>query len=101
VRLRLLPEIRELATTAIEAEIRQALEQKLGVSLRLELVAGESLSAETPLQAKTRRLEKERLCAIDAIREDEDVLKLKRAFAAELDEASVVRIDSNGNEEVS
>jgi DNA polymerase-3 subunit gamma/tau len=101
VRLRLLPEIRELATPGIEAEIRQALERKLGLSLQLELAAGESLSAETPLQAKTRRLEKERLCAIDAIRQDEAVLKLERAFAAELDEASVVRIDSNGNEEVS
>ena len=36
MRLLLTPEIRELATAAIEAEIRQALERKLGVSLRLE-----------------------------------------------------------------
>ncbi|MGD8419913.1 MAG: DNA polymerase III subunit gamma/tau [Gammaproteobacteria bacterium] len=101
LRLLLLPEIRELATAAIESEIRQALEQKLGVSLQLELAASDSLGAETPLEAKTRRLERERLLAIDAIREDEAVLKLKRAFAAELDEASVVRIDSNENQEVS
>ena len=101
LRLLLLPEIRELATAGIESEIRQALEQKLGVSLQLELAASESLSAETPLEAKTRRLEQERLRAIEAIREDEAVLKLKRAFAAELDETSVVRIDSNENEEVS
>ncbi|HKJ50328.1 MAG TPA: DNA polymerase III subunit gamma/tau [Gammaproteobacteria bacterium] len=101
LRLLLLPEIRELATAGIESEIRQALEQKLGVSLQLELAASESLSAETPLEAKTRRLELERLRAIEAIREDEAVLKLKRAFAVELDETSVVRIDSNENEEVS
>ena len=69
--------------------------------MQLELAASDSLGGETPLEAKTRRLERERLRAIDAIREDEAVLKLKRAFAAELDEASVVRIDSNENEEVS
>jgi len=101
LRLSLLPEIRELATAAIEAEIRQALERKLGVSLQLELAAAESLGGETPLQARERRLERERLSAIDAIRRDETVLKLQRAFAAELDEASVVRIGSSKSEEVS
>jgi len=101
LRLSLLPEIRELATAPIEAEIRQALERKLGVSLQLELAAAETLGGETPLQARERRLERERLSAIDAIRRDETVLKLQRAFAAELDEASVVRIGSSKNEEVS
>ncbi|HEY5738097.1 MAG TPA: DNA polymerase III subunit gamma/tau C-terminal domain-containing protein, partial [Gammaproteobacteria bacterium] len=61
----------------------------------------ESLGGETPLQARERRLESERLAAIDAIRGDETVLKLQRAFAAELDEASVVRIGTSNNEEVS
>jgi DNA polymerase-3 subunit gamma/tau len=101
LRLRLLPEIRDLATAAIEAEIRQALERKLGVSLQLELAAAESLGGETPLEARERRLESERLAAIDAIRGDETVLKLQRAFAAELDEASVIRIGTGKNEEVS
>ncbi len=101
LRLSLLPEIRELVTAPIEAEIRQALERKLGVSLQLELAAAERLGGETPLQARERRLERERLSAIDAIRRDETVLKLQRAFAAELDEASVVRIGSSKNEEVS
>ena len=101
LRLLLLPEIRDLATAAIEGEIRQALERKLGVSLQLELAAAQSLAGETPLQARERRLESERLAAIDAIRGDETVLKLQRAFAAELDEASVVRIGTSKNEEVS
>ena len=101
LKLKLLPEIRELATPAVEAEIRQALERKLGVSLQLELAAAESLGGETPLQARERRLESERLSAIDAIRRDETVLKLQRAFAVELDEASVVRIDKGKTEEVS
>ena len=92
--LLLLPEIHELATSRIEAEIRQALEQALGVSLQLVLEASESLDAETPQQALNRRLEEERRAAIDAIRQDESVRKLERAFAVELDEASVVRIES-------
>ena len=78
----------------IQSEIRQALEQKLEVSLRLELSARDSLSGETPLQARLRRLEQERLAAIDSIRQDATVKKLQQAFAAELDEDSVVRIES-------
>ncbi len=97
LKLALLPEIHELANAVIESEIRRALEQKLEVSLQLELSARESLTGETPLQAKLRRLEQERLAAIEAIREDAAVRKLQQAFAAELDEQSVVKIDTISN----
>ena len=96
LRLALLPEIHELATAVIVSEIRQALEQKLEVSLQLELIAMQPLHGITPLQAKSRRLEQERQAVIESIREDAVVRKLQHAFAVELDEASVVRIDNIG-----
>ena len=95
LRLELLAEIHELVTDLIKTEIRQALEQKLGVSLQLELAAAISLAGQTPLQAKELRQQQERLAAIDAIREEKMVKKLQHAFAAELDEASVVKIENN------
>ena len=95
LRLELLPEIQELPTDLIKVEIRQALEQELGVSLQLELVAVASLTKQTPLQAKELRQQQERLAAIDAIRQEKTVKKLQNAFAAELDEASVVKIENN------
>jgi DNA polymerase-3 subunit gamma/tau len=95
LRLQLLAEIHELATDLIKTEIRQALEQKLGVSLQLDLVAATSLTGQTPLQAKELRQQQERLAAIDAIKEEKMVKKLQHAFAAELDEASVVKIENN------
>jgi DNA polymerase-3 subunit gamma/tau len=94
LKLALLPEIHELSNPLIESEIRQALEQKLEVSLQLDLIARETLPGETPLQVKLRRLEQERLETIDAIREDATVRKLQQALSAELDEQSVVRIDN-------
>ncbi len=96
MKLALLPEIQDLVNPQIESEIRRALEEKLGVSLQLEMSARDSLTGETPLQAKLRRLEQERLAAIDAIREDAVVLKLQQAFSAELDESSVVKIENIG-----
>jgi hypothetical protein len=97
LRLALLPEIHELVTDVIKAEIRQALEQKLEVSLQLDFVAVESQSGQTPLQAKELRQQHERLAAIDAIRAEKTVKKLQTAFAAELDEASVVKIENNSH----
>jgi DNA polymerase-3 subunit gamma/tau len=94
LKLALLPEIHELSNPLIESEIRQALEQKLEVSLQLDLIARETLPGETPLQVKLRRLEQERLETIDAIREDATVRKLQQALSAELDEQSVVKIDN-------
>jgi DNA polymerase-3 subunit gamma/tau len=94
--LQLPGELHELVNDLTRAEILQALQEKLGVSLRLELNATAGLTGETPLQAKQRREHVERVSAIAAIRDDEMVKKLQHVFDAELDEASVVKIDSNG-----
>ncbi len=93
--LQLQPEIHELVTDLIKAEILQALEQKLGVSLHLDLVATGSIAGQTPLQAKMLRQQQERLAAIEAIKDEKMVKKLQHAFAAELDEASVHKIENN------
>jgi hypothetical protein len=47
------------------------------------------------LQAKIHCQQQDRLAAIDAIRQEKTVKKLQQAFAAELDEASVVKIENN------
>lgn len=95
LKLQLQPEIHELVNDLIKAEITQALEQKLGVSLQLELAATGVSAGQTPLQAKKQRQQQERLAAIDAIRDEKLVRKLQHAFSAELDEASVVKIENN------
>jgi hypothetical protein len=94
--LQLPGELLELVNDLNRGEILQALQQKLGVSLRLELIATAGLTGQTPLQAKQQREHDARVCAIAAIRDDEMVKKLQHVFDAELDEASVVKIDSNG-----
>ncbi|MCG6890817.1 MAG: DNA polymerase III subunit gamma/tau [Gammaproteobacteria bacterium] len=94
--LQLPGELYELVNDLTRAEILQALQQKLGVSLSLELTATAGLTGETPLQAKKQRECDDRVSAIAAIRDDEMVKKLQHVFDAELDEASVVKIDSNG-----
>jgi hypothetical protein len=78
------------------AEILTALQQKFGVSLRLDIAASERPPERTPLRAKQQREQQERQAAIVAIREDAMVLKLQQAFAAELDETSVVKTDTSG-----
>ncbi|MDJ0777457.1 MAG: DNA polymerase III subunit gamma/tau [Gammaproteobacteria bacterium] len=99
LRIALRPEICDLATAPVIAEIESALARKLGVSLALELVAREELTGETPLQAKQAREERERLAAIAAIRGESVVQKLHHAFAAELDESSVAKIETQGRGE--
>ncbi len=95
LKLQLQPEIHELLNDLIKAEITQALEQKLGVSLQLDLAATGVSGGQTPLQAKIQRQQQERLLAIDAIRDEKLVKKLQHVFSAELDEASVVKIENN------
>lgn len=95
LQLQLQPEIHELVNDLIKVEITQALEQALGVSLHLDLVATGVAGGQTPLQAKIQRQQQERLMAIDAIRDEKLVKKLQHAFSAELDEASVVKIENN------
>jgi DNA polymerase-3 subunit gamma/tau len=95
IELRLARELYDLVDEVSRSEITEALQRKLGVSLRLQLTAADELTGVTPLQAKLERQRDERLAAIDAIREEALVKKLQNAFAAELDEASVVKIETN------
>jgi len=95
LQLQLARELHDLVNDRTQAEILQALQQKLGVSLRLEMKAAGQMAGQTPLQAKLLRDEQERLAAIAAIREDRLVRKLQQAFEVELDESSVVKIQSN------
>ena len=92
-RLNLNPEIFKLADSQIEDEIRQAIASKLGVSLKLELLAQDQLLVETPRLFLQRRLQEQRLAAIDEIKQDSTVRKLSDAFGAELVESSVRKID--------
>jgi hypothetical protein len=100
LQLTLPAEIYELLNERNQGEIRQALERKLGLSLQLDWQASETLPGPTPLQVKLDRERQQRDAAIAAIKQDKVVLKLQQALAAELDEASVVRIETNSNEEV-
>ena len=95
VRLQLAGELHELVNDLTRGEILAALQQKLGVSLRLEIAATDQLLEQTPLQARLLREQRERQAAIDAIQQDAVVRKLQQAFGVELDEASVVKIESN------
>jgi len=92
VELALPRELHELVNDVTRSEISRALQQKLGVSWRLLMTASDRPGGTTPLLAKQERLRLERLAAIAAIREEALVKKLQHAFAAELDEASVVKI---------
>ncbi|MDX8399346.1 MAG: DNA polymerase III subunit gamma/tau C-terminal domain-containing protein, partial [Gallionellaceae bacterium] len=93
LRLKLSPELRELVNTGIEKEIRQAVQSKLNVSCKLEIIAEARLSSETPYQARVRVQEELRQAAIVAIRQSETVKKLNRAFGAELVESTVRKIE--------
>ncbi len=92
-RLKLSPELKEIVSPSIEQEIRQAFESKLNVSCRLEFMAQSKLENETPYEARIRQQEAHRQAAISVIKESEVVIKLNRAFGAELVESSVRKID--------
>ena len=91
--LNLTREILELVNPAIEDEIRQAIEIKLGVSLKLELLAQDEPEVETPQQYKQRALQDQKQATIEEIRQDRIVKKLNDAFGAELVESSVRKIN--------
>ena len=97
LQLKLPVEIQELLNDSNQAEILAALQRKLGVSLSLDWRACESLSGVTPRQAKEDRSQQERESAIEAIRQEKVVKKLQQALAAELDEASVVKLENKAN----
>jgi len=90
--LNLSSELLKLVNTNIEDEIRQAIEIRLGVSLKLELLAQDELGVESPQQFKQRVLQEERQAAIESIRQNGIVKKLNDAFGAELVESSVRKI---------
>ena len=92
--LNLTSELFDLVNSTIEDEIRQAIEIKLGVSLKLELLAQDELQIETPQQFKQRVLQDQRQAAIEAIRQDGIVQKLNDAFGAELVESSVRKVNT-------
>jgi hypothetical protein len=82
-------------------EICQAINQKLGLLLTLDLISGLQEGRETPLQAKGKREEEERLDTIVAIRNEKVVQRLQNAFDVELDESTVMKINEkteSGNE---
>ena len=91
--LNLSSELLELVNPNIEDEIRQAIEIRLGVSLKLELLAQDELGVETPQQFKQRVLQEQKQAAIEAIRQNGIVKKLNDAFGAELVESSVRKIN--------
>ncbi|MCP4188223.1 MAG: hypothetical protein GY763_11545 [Gammaproteobacteria bacterium] len=93
LRLKLPPELKGLSNQTIEQEILQAIQSKLGVSYRLELVGQTQLDVETPNQARVRQLEEHRQHAIGEIRQCDMVKKLHQAFGAELVESSVRKIE--------
>ena len=92
--LNLTSELLELVNPTIEDEIRQAIEIKLGVSLKLEILAQDELEVETPQQFRQRALQDQRQATIEAIRQDGTVQKLNDAFGAELIESSVRKINT-------
>ena len=91
--LNLTSELLELVNTAIEDEIRQAIEIKLGVSLKLELLERDELEVESPRQYKQRALQDQKQATIQAIKQDGIVKKLNDVFGAELIESSVKKIN--------
>ena len=79
----------------VRQQIKQAIEQQLGVSLTLEFESSERLEMETPHQADLRKQEFERQTAIQQIHQDPVVQQIKTTFGAELIESSVKkRIDA-------
>ena len=100
LQLTLPSELYELLNSDNREDIRKALAHKLGTSLRLEWAADQTTTGVTPAQAKLDQEEQDRKLAIDQIKKSEIASKLKRTLAAELDEASVVRVENNMKNEV-
>lgn len=89
LQLGFLPELEVMLKPDMEKQIKQAIEQQLGVSLKLEFISMQTLDVETPHQAEIRKLEEERQAVIQQIHQDKVVKQLKDVFGAELIEQSV------------
>ncbi|MEM7562323.1 MAG: DNA polymerase III subunit gamma/tau [Pseudomonadota bacterium] len=95
IELELSSDLFELVNEKIIAEIEQAVNESLGVSLKLRMIASDVDLVGTPVEIKKQRLEQERQAAIELIRDEKVVRKLQQALAVELDESSVEKIESN------
>ena len=87
-----LPELELMIKPEIIAQIKRAVESRLGLELKLEFVSQQKLEAETPQQARLREQEEERQSAIAAIKQDPVVQKLNSLFGATLIENSVKKV---------
>ena len=94
IELHLLDDYEMLLKPEAEGQIKQALEQHLGLSLQLKFKVKPSLPVETPAQARQRELELERQDVIEKIKQQPVVKVLKDKLDFELVEESVVKIDA-------
>ena len=96
LKLTYLAELDVMLKPEIKLQIKQAIEDKLGVSLSLEFESALRLDSETPQQADTRKQEQDRLDAIREIQQDPVVMQITETFGAELILPSVKkRLESN------
>lgn len=92
LQLAYLPELELMIKPAVKDQIKQAIETKLGLELKLDFISVPRLDAETPQQAHVRMQQEERQSAIEAIRQDPVVQKLNSLFGARLIENSVKKV---------
>jgi hypothetical protein len=92
LQLAYLPELELMAKPEIKGQIKQAVESRLGLELKLDFFSVPELDAETPQQAYLRKQEEQRLATIERIKEDPVVQKLNKVFGAVLIENSVKKV---------
>ncbi len=92
MQLAYLPELELMIKPGIKEQIKQAVETKLGLELKLDFISVPRLDAETPQQARIRLQQEERQAAIAAIKQDPVVQKLNSLFGARLIENSVKKV---------
>jgi DNA polymerase III subunit gamma/tau len=92
LKLAYLPELELMIKPGIKEQIKQAIESRLGLELKLDFISVAKLDAETPQQAHVRLQQEERQSAIEAIRQDPVVQKLNSLFGARLIENSVKKV---------
>ncbi len=92
LQLAYLPELELMIKPGIKDQIKQAIESKLGLELKLDFISVPRLDAETPQQARIRLQQEEHQSAIAVIKQDPVVLKLNSLFGARLIENSVKKV---------
>lgn len=89
--LRLLLSPRYLRNKAIESRLEEALRQRFGADLRLNICSEESNGKETPGVNKEREVAQQKQAAEQAIEHDPNVRRLSELFGAEVVRGSVRR----------